>query len=189
MRWCLLALAICLASGCGEESAPVAGPSAVAPRPERAPGPGSTPEETFAAARAAVARNDHAAFVACMTRDSQETFCGLILTGVRFAVRDRPDLQPELDEILARHSVESKPGPAAFAATKDLPAFLGELVEFAAGRLKKNPLDDSSGRDIGTLKSVEIDGDVATGTIAGAREESIEFRRVGGAWYIRFELP
>ncbi len=191
-----VAVAAWLASGCGEEpSAPGTGtgPSPI-PAAERPAGPGATPEETFATARAALARNDHVAFLACLTRDCQEAICVFMLMGVSFSMRDHPEHRQEYEALLTRHGVAPASAADPFAATKDLPSFLHDLVAFAVDRLGRNPMDDSSRQEIGALRDVKVEGDSATGTVVTrredgtSREEPVEFRRVGGAWAIRFEM-
>ena len=174
-----------------------------------------SPQAVFDAAAAAAAKQDWAAFMNCLTDESQDKFTFTLAVSANFiksiASMDKEkgaEVAKAIDEAMKKHGVNEANLPKAMfnksapqderemmrkvvGPIKDKPVFVGEVMAAVKKLVNKEPQQEFAG----TLTNVKIEGDEATATVVRKTpnketQEPMAFRKVGGGWKIElFGMP
>ena len=171
----------------------------------------SSPEATFATAKAAATKGDYKTFCDCLTTDAQDQLAaGFVFLGgfMQLAMmgddEDAKAMATEIRELLEKHGVtedssskvnidmnasekdQGKEMRKLAAPIKDRPAFIAEFFAVLEkhGKDKTKPFESDA-----KLVDLKTEGDTATATVVQTSEgkeekNSIEFKKVDGAWKI-----
>ncbi|MFC1713780.1 hypothetical protein ACFL6S_08935 [Candidatus Poribacteria bacterium] len=146
----------------------------------------ASPEEASVAFQEAVKAEDWESVVACLTPESRDMSATILVVMAGFLAMDEQKSET-VHAILEKHGLDMEDESAAFdpdedtqspaQVIKDRDGFIAEMMEIG-------------GEDIeivvGKLADLEIDEDTATGVwlTDDEEEESVEFRRIDGRWYV-----
>jgi hypothetical protein len=190
----LLITAICM-TGCGKS------------------GGADTPEAAFNTFKSAVGNNDWETATAQLTSESQDVLAsGMMMmaafASISFDADEAKAREESFNQLLAKHGLDKDqmdqdtafgaedPSEAMgdlMAPVKNKPAFVADMIAW----IEKNSDDENGGMmeeiTSGQLQGVEITGDTAKGKIAMTKdgetnEEPVEFRKIGGKWFIHLPM-
>ncbi len=169
---------------------------------------GDSPEAVFNTFKTAVSNGDWETASAQLTTESQDMMAsGMMMmaafASISFDEAEAKAREESFNELLASHGLNKEEldsntsfasdDPSAamaemLAPVTNKPAFIADMINW----IEKNSDDDGGMMEeitSGQLKNVEINGETAKGTIAMTKdgetsEEPIEFRNIGGKWFI-----
>jgi len=194
-------------------AAPAAAPAtAPAPAPKAVPAPAApgktygSPEEVFAAAKAAIAAKDFGTFCDCIEPEAQKAMALGMVMVLGFLTMMDQGIKPRIDALLKKHEVpemtpdKTKSQEEAFKELADkiknprgLIADAMALMEAAmdeqikAGKAKKGQKQDPV---FGELADLKVTGDKATAVMKSAdgKSKPMSFAKIGGSWYLAPDL-
>ena len=168
-------------------------------------GGSATPEQSFAAFKAAASKNDVNEFMNCLTPAAQNEFAfGTVMMSAFLPMKYMNDeakataLGNEITAVMEKHGLSEDTMEAMdpsvepdfekmLAPVKDKAAFVGEMFTIMIREDPDTPLKAIS---TATLKDVKIDGDKASGTITvDGEDQPLEFAKIDGKWLIKLPGP